>query len=585
MTFSGCFTCRARGVKCDEQRPACRCCTKTKRVCEGYGVRLIWEEDRQRTLNLRSHRRHLPWAYDTSSPALSDKDLESALVALDLSDQISDGQYLQAGPFTVFKPSLLLDPIPLLRSPSPPTSEPSSPLEIPYSDNDTFTLLSPRGATMKWLHHQVSKSHAYETDGLDKCYEEDLGGVCILQKKFAALISPLPSASREESRLFHHWVTHMSRFMIPNPTTDNPFRTVLIPLALSSQGLQKQTSGYASLWHAICAVAAFNFAQQRTLTSNEHNNMGIKHHRLSLMYLQRSLVEQEDSQPEAVLGTMILMIAIDCITGNFSTWRFHIRGCRTWLLSIGNGAWRKQRTASTLYQIFLVLEALAMDAIDHDILVKDLDPIYSYDSIFGVSGMTIGPGYRLDSLFGITPPILEAIVHVNELWSRKVPPPKREIENLRIKLLLNDPRSLTFDGITDEAERKLMRHHAYVFYFACHIHLQRVLCPAAPDTVPYLVQQALQHLEAIARLEINMNVIGLMWPVFVIACEAEGGSQRERVSWYFGKGQKYGIQGISSSYQVLREVWRRRDEQRGEDNACIRWQQVMTDLGCDLLLT
>jgi hypothetical protein len=555
------------------------------RVCEGYGVRLVWEEDRQRKLNLRSHRRHMPWAYDTSFPALSDEELESALVALDLSDQISDGQYLQAGPFTVFKLSLLLDPTPLLRSPSPPASEASSPLEIPYPDNDTLTLLSPRDANMIWLHHQVSEGHAYEPDRPDECHEEDSGGVCVLQKELAALISPLPSASREESRLFHHWVTHMSSFMIPNPTTDNPFRTVLTPLALSAQGLQKKSSGYASLRHAICAVAAFNFAQQRTLTSNEHNDLGIKHHRLSLMYLQRSLVEQEDSQPEAVLGTMILMMTIDCITGNFSAWRSHIRGCRTWLLSIGNGAWRKQRTASTLYQIFLVFEALAIDAIDYDSLLKDLDPIFSYNTIFGVSGMTIGQVYQLDSLFGITPPILEAIVHINELGSRMAPPPKQELENLRIKILLNDPRSLTFDGITDEAERKLMRHNAYVFYFACHIHYQRVLCPAAPNTIRYLVQQALEHLDAIARLEINMKVVGLVWPVFVIACEAEGGSQRERVSWYFGKGQKYGIRGISSAYQVLREVWRRRDEQRGEDKTYIRWQQVMTDLGFDLLLT
>ncbi|PCG90808.1 Protein of unknown function DUF3468 [Penicillium occitanis (nom. inval.)] len=526
----------------------------------------------------------MPWAYDTSSPALSEEDLESALVALDLSDQISDGQYLQVGPFTVIKPSLLPDPVPPLLSPSPPTSEPSSRPEIPYSNNDTFAFLSPRGATKKRLRHQVSKCHAYETGRLDECQEEDLGGVCVLQKEFAAPISPLPSASKEEARLFHHWVTHMSSFMIPNPTTDNPFRTVLTPLALSAQGLQKQTSGHASLWHAICAVAAFNFAQQRTLTSNEHNQRGIKHHRLSLMYLQRSLAEQGNSQPEAVLGTMILLISIDCITGNFSAWRYHIRGCRTWLLSTGNGAWRKQRTASTLYQIFLVFEALAMDAIDHDSLLKDLDPSYSYNSIFGVSGMTIGPGYQLDSLFGITPPILEAIVHINELGSRMAPPPKQEIENLRIKLLLNDPRSLTFDPITDETEKKLMRHHAYVFYFACHIHHQRVLCRAAPNTIQFLVQQALEHLEAIARLEINMNVVGLAWPVFVIACEAEGRSQRKRVSWYFGKGQRYGIQGISSAYKVLREVWRRRDEQRGEGNAHIRWQQVMTDLGFDLLL-
>ncbi|KAJ5681596.1 uncharacterized protein N7477_001536 [Penicillium maclennaniae] len=35
---SGCKTCKARRVKCDESRPACRRCLSTGRACEGYGI-------------------------------------------------------------------------------------------------------------------------------------------------------------------------------------------------------------------------------------------------------------------------------------------------------------------------------------------------------------------------------------------------------------------------------------------------------------------------------------------------------------------------------------------------------------------
>ncbi|VUC26086.1 unnamed protein product [Clonostachys rosea] len=35
---SGCRTCRARRIKCDEVRPACSRCTSTGRFCEGYGI-------------------------------------------------------------------------------------------------------------------------------------------------------------------------------------------------------------------------------------------------------------------------------------------------------------------------------------------------------------------------------------------------------------------------------------------------------------------------------------------------------------------------------------------------------------------
>ncbi|KXJ84721.1 hypothetical protein Micbo1qcDRAFT_170004, partial [Microdochium bolleyi] len=41
-TFSGCWTCRTRRVKCDEVRPACVQCRSKGLDCQGYGVRLRW---------------------------------------------------------------------------------------------------------------------------------------------------------------------------------------------------------------------------------------------------------------------------------------------------------------------------------------------------------------------------------------------------------------------------------------------------------------------------------------------------------------------------------------------------------------
>lgn len=45
-TYSGCWTCRARRVKCDEQRPICARCSRSRLECEGYGVRLLWTNAR-----------------------------------------------------------------------------------------------------------------------------------------------------------------------------------------------------------------------------------------------------------------------------------------------------------------------------------------------------------------------------------------------------------------------------------------------------------------------------------------------------------------------------------------------------------
>ncbi|KAK9240561.1 hypothetical protein V1525DRAFT_395344 [Lipomyces kononenkoae] len=39
-TRTGCLTCRKRRIKCDEAKPKCSNCTKSRRVCEGYGPRV-----------------------------------------------------------------------------------------------------------------------------------------------------------------------------------------------------------------------------------------------------------------------------------------------------------------------------------------------------------------------------------------------------------------------------------------------------------------------------------------------------------------------------------------------------------------
>lgn len=45
LTSLGCWTCRRRGYKCDEGKPFCHNCTRLNLQCEGYGIRLKWQDD------------------------------------------------------------------------------------------------------------------------------------------------------------------------------------------------------------------------------------------------------------------------------------------------------------------------------------------------------------------------------------------------------------------------------------------------------------------------------------------------------------------------------------------------------------
>lgn len=43
-TKSGCLTCRRRRIKCGEERPVCANCTKSKRHCEGYNIKVVFKD-------------------------------------------------------------------------------------------------------------------------------------------------------------------------------------------------------------------------------------------------------------------------------------------------------------------------------------------------------------------------------------------------------------------------------------------------------------------------------------------------------------------------------------------------------------
>ncbi|ODQ67532.1 hypothetical protein NADFUDRAFT_81985, partial [Nadsonia fulvescens var. elongata DSM 6958] len=41
-TFTGCWTCRARKIRCDLRQPSCLRCEIANVVCEGYSIKLRW---------------------------------------------------------------------------------------------------------------------------------------------------------------------------------------------------------------------------------------------------------------------------------------------------------------------------------------------------------------------------------------------------------------------------------------------------------------------------------------------------------------------------------------------------------------
>nr|XP_036588140.1 uncharacterized protein CTRU02_02152 [Colletotrichum truncatum]KAF6799281.1 hypothetical protein CTRU02_02152 [Colletotrichum truncatum] len=112
MTFTGCWTCKKRKVKCDERPSSCGNCLKIKVPCGGYGIRLQW-------INISNPFRELNKAQRTNSsgggrikidrdtgPTYRTQEIDKFLETLDVA--AGSGCSMREGPFTVF-PTLQTD--------------------------------------------------------------------------------------------------------------------------------------------------------------------------------------------------------------------------------------------------------------------------------------------------------------------------------------------------------------------------------------------------------------------------------------------------------------------------------------------
>lgn len=66
-TFTGCFTCRSRKIRCDLQRPTCQNCKKAHLTCSGYDIKLRWSLPVQFTPKGRNPVQHPVKFPDTES--------------------------------------------------------------------------------------------------------------------------------------------------------------------------------------------------------------------------------------------------------------------------------------------------------------------------------------------------------------------------------------------------------------------------------------------------------------------------------------------------------------------------------------
>ncbi|KAF2145872.1 uncharacterized protein K452DRAFT_102460 [Aplosporella prunicola CBS 121167] len=539
-TFTGCWTCRDRGVKCGLEKPRCLRCKNAKRTCGGYGIRLIWVDEPGAKAAAGTQRRLL------SEVARLNPVDESFLDAWLLELESFDGPHsLRLGPFSVFR-------LENEASASPQTVQ--GPMQDADAEIELIDRVMTRNTTLTSCGSFANPSHL---------------------TIHPALRPYLVTATARERSLFHHWTSRLSKSLMPTASAKNFWQTIFTPMALGCGDASESSPGHASLLHSIYAIAAFHIAEQQP-ARKDHVFIGIEHYQASVRYLRQSLQNTNEGQ-EVVLAAIILLATTDIIVEDSSRWRVHIHGGRDWLRWQGP-LWTKGRIASTLYQIFHSTEVIGFS---HDMKPNNTVKEQLLESQATDLAGFQSEDYCLDTYLGFPKPLFQAFKRMYELRQMRRPIYPFDMVEIECLLEFGKPTETPSNNISSATEDPI-KDYAWTAYYASRIAFEREFRHASPPEVHHHVRNCTHHLEAIYAIECTRNVCGSIYCLFIVACEAEDRALRARLLRLFDKGEMYGFHSVKSAREVVKEVWRHRDCTGSYEPR--QRQEIMMAMGLDLLM-
>lgn len=601
-TFTGCWTCRERRVKCDEEHPRCQRCQRSGWECKGYDLRLGWSQ----MPGSRPHRREFrPLTVDV------DHELSSAAVTallVELDGYSGDDCAEKRGPFSVFSVSSCLEnpdagSVDLLNLEDTlstqnvedtqytssdlinppvgdrdkelaslrPTWDGLSPITPPsaseFNEESCTELPDPNyrvddifiNATAHVVNHNNPENRLSEPSD----HGRPVSNICndgteiSIWKSMSPLILPRP-----ETELVHHWVVFLSGNMLLIDTADNPCRTVFLPLALKGLDASPTESNiHLSIFHAICASSAFSLSHLRH--DSRYHSLAVHHDQLALRHLRGSL-QRARCLDEPTLAAVLTCISAEAMSGRRSRWRAHVSGCLGLLQNEVQGDWIQSPTAARLLQSYLSLSSLCSLPIPERLM-----------------SLLNGPSdfhHHLERSHGVTTPLVQYLAQITTLVESRTQLSVEELDRLELQLYLNFP-----SPSNPNAPGSIIVQHALnSFYYATIVYFRRSLRGALLCDVQDLIEKAIHELESVDALTRDKGGCSYNWASFVIAADCERPDLQGRMLAFFDRKSRHGIQNINILCEIVQALWNRRTA--AGPYVDIQWQDIAREADFDFML-
>ncbi|KAH8168986.1 fungal specific transcription factor domain-containing protein [Sarocladium implicatum] len=622
--YSGCGTCRARKIKCDNRQPHCWNCERSRRYdCDGYdGV-----EPRL-----------------ASSPSV----------------------------FSVMDDVLAAD--------DNDFGEP----DLGWAEFDTNLLDQPQMSHASRPYRQAMTESPFRIlQGMDAPVLQDVNSAAPLlnalsgdtangsKMPLATLnLAALPTDIRE---LLDHYRSHVCGLMMPTTAPSrNPWLHLYLPLALQGP----PASPNEALLYGILSVSAYNRANLTPEKREGLQKQGKEYSEKAAATLRSVLqsgawtfdLEQHAESSHALMAAALTLTTIEVFSGSSKgDWHRHLRMCKQVIdMTGGISKWLSNPTCLTLLQIFRCLQIVgstsdrSMDTTEL-LLDDELDQRQqqqhlqsstaaqsdsesssnmSFDREVSLSVCTRA-AYPLDVTFGVSLKTLRCLTRINDLSRFESSHPQGEswpdeqLGSLRtlesdIFGAFDDPGMFAshsssgqsgLEGVSDCVADFIQENHLWAFHYATAIFFRRAIFSGGEPSPSkfsnpggsssetktnrpsgqYLVSKTLEYLENIDAVSREVGVANTLWPGFIAAVEAVHIELRHRALVWLSRAKSHGIGNISQAMSLVMEVWRRVDRlifrrHGGQDVggqkigmdfelASVDWREVMRERNMFIMLT
>ncbi|RKK21810.1 hypothetical protein BFJ66_g9975 [Fusarium oxysporum f. sp. cepae] len=381
VTYTGCWTCKSRKVRCDERPIACKNCEKRGITCSGYGIRLHWISDSVANADsspVLQGRRRIQLGRDFE--VYDAETIERFLLNID--QQVDHGLPSCQGPFSAFtttraKSDQVVTPTSRGLTPqaalatkahlstviNPPQPEdtvlyeeglqkddsdlaPSSALWLPSNLATSPSSSSPTDIDELFNINAIGDSSPNEDEpeasliaghddiGIgekdDPALETSLvprGGNNIIVRQLDHVLS----GNRQQDYLIKHYYTHVAAVLLPLNHFDNPFRSLYLPTAMeglfchNANTTTSRETACTALYQSLLASASYH-RWQCNKQDIAYHELGTKYRTSSIQLLQVALTQAPPTANyQALMLAVLSLVTIGVLSGECDDFRMHIQ--------------------------------------------------------------------------------------------------------------------------------------------------------------------------------------------------------------------------------------------------------------------